>query len=278
LKFNVSNALRVRARRFSSRSRTLYVAEYRPGFYAALVAGRLGPLEDGAACVDPDHPCRREWLVPADAEECSEGEISAAWDPLSLLACAGGYCYFSAVGLGSDFGPEGGVLRRAERLRPDLVMRLAELDSLGAEVYAPSVRVVSCRGRVLELCNVRCETAVHLHCGTAELDAYVDGDGNVSACVRCEGACPSWCESAAISAVSLARDYVAASARPAAGKALYDRATIAAVVEGFGALALTADGEKVVGAAEEVARWLSDRGRAHIAELVLREETVGHSG
>jgi len=278
LKFNVLNALKARGRRFSSQSRSLYVAEYQPGFYAALVVGRLGPLEDGAACVDPDYPCRREWLVPADAEECSEGEISVVWDPLSILACAGGHCYFSSVGLGNDFGPEGEVLRRAERLRPDLVRRLGELDGFGAEVYMPSVRAEDCRGRVLELCNVHCEAAMHLHCGAAELDAYVDGGGNITACVRCEGACPSLCESAAISAVSLARDYVAASARPVAGRALYDRSTIAAVVAGFGALALTADGEKVVGTAEDVARWLSDRGRGHIAELILREEAVGHSG
>jgi len=272
------NMLKTRAKRFSSQSRILYVAEYEPGLYIGFIR-HLGVLEDGIACVDPDHPCNKRWLIPTDAEECGTADIIVVWDPVNLLACAEGYCYASIFGVGNEFGPYDTVVKRVESMNQELARAVSELGFMDVKMlYLPTVRVEECRGRVVELCSTSCNVVLHLDCKTVDLDAYIGRDSDLAICAKCDGACPSECTSVTIDVLKLAREYVAANQRNVKAKAFYDRNTLVALISGYGVLALISGGEMMFGSIEEVATWLSDRGRQYIADLILREGGLVDNG
>jgi len=261
--------LKLPAKKFVSPSRVLYLGEYEPGLYAAIIK-HVGVLEDGMACVDPDHPCDKRWLIPSDVEECGRGEIVAVWDPINLLACAEGYCYANLFGVGNEFGPLEDVLAKVKSMRPDLIKAISDFN-FSSRVYIPAVKSEECRGRAFELCATSCDIIIHLDCRTVELDAHISRNEGLSLCVKCEGQCPSTCTDVSIDVFKLARNYVSANSRQVVAKIYYTRNALVAVVVGYGALALTDDSDAVVGSVEEVVAWLSDRGRQHLAELILRE-------
>jgi len=265
------SVLKLQAKKFASQSRVLYVAEYEPGLYIALIRN-IGVLEDGIACVDPDYPCNKKWLIPTDAEECGSSDIVAVWSPTSFLACAEGHCYASVLGVGDEFGPRDAVLKKVGEVQRELVEAALDISADEARtIYIPAVRVEECRGRAVELCSASCNVVVHLNCANVELGAYISRDGDLAVCAKCGGECPSECASVNIDALELARDYATLRARGVKAKVYYNRNTLAALISGYGALALLNGGEATFGLAEEVAAWLSDRGRQHIAELILRE-------
>jgi len=270
--------LKLQAKKFSSRTRVLYVAEYEPQLYAAFIR-HLGVLEDGTACIDPYHPCDKRWLIPTDAEECGVADVIVAWDAVNLLACAEGYCYASIFGVGSEFGLYDAVVERVEAVNRELAGAISALSrSEVRTLYLPAVKEEECRGKSIELCSASCDVIVHLDCKNVKLDAYISRDKDIAVCIKCNGQCPSECASVNVDVFKFVRDYITVSQRSAYARAFYDRNAFVALIGGYGVLALTSGGEVAFGPVEEVASWLAERGRQYIGELILRERSFIDNG